>query len=70
MKISDTPPPGSVMVLALLNVFIGDMISGSTLSTFARDTRSRGVLNIPGSRDAIQKDWEVGLCPQVQQGQL
>ncbi|GAB0181862.1 hypothetical protein GRJ2_000651500 [Grus japonensis] len=50
-------PQGSVVVLALFNIFVGNMDSGieCTLTKFADDTKLCGMVNTLEGRDAIQR---------------
>jgi len=51
-------PQGSVLGQALLNVFVGDMDSGTecTVSKFAEDTKLCGMVDTLEGRDAMQQD--------------
>jgi len=53
-------PQGSVLQLALINIFVGDMGTGTecTLTQFTNGTKLSGAVNILEGRDAIQRDLD------------
>lgn len=53
-------PQGSVLGIALFNVFVGDMDNRteSTLSMFADDTKICGTIDTLGGKDALQKNFD------------
>ncbi|GAB0180854.1 hypothetical protein GRJ2_000550700 [Grus japonensis] len=53
-------PQGSVLGLALFNIFVSNMDSGikCTLSTFANNTKLCGVVDMLEGRDAVQRDLD------------
>ncbi|GAB0183972.1 mitochondrial enolase superfamily member 1 [Grus japonensis] len=53
-------PQGSVLGLALFNIFVGNMVNGieCALSKFANNTKLCGVVDTLEGRDAIQRDLD------------
>lgn len=53
-------PQGSVLGIALSNIFVGDMDNGtkSTLSMFVDDTKMCGAIDTLDGKDAPQRDFE------------